>query len=455
MPAFYNEIDPYAVAWLRNLAAAGHLPAGTVDERSILDLEPDDLRPFRQCHFFAGIGGWPFALALAGWPDDREVWTGSCPCQPLSSAGQRRGHADERHLWPAFYRLIAECRPATVFGEQVTSKDGREWLAGVRADLEHLGYAVGAADLSAAGVGAPHIRQRLFWVADRAGSRGGGATGGMADAADGRHQPLAGVGGIRTEEAGNITLPQLGANGATGGLGDAGRNRHGSRDELMEGTGPQDRTNGQTIRCGPGRGGLADADGGQSGDGHLQPGGQHGLCSDVESVACLASCAVGVPQPANFTACSRLAVCLRPSVVRPVASIVSMLTERPPDGVAGVGQPLTSATVLRHERPEQPAQSGLRGRLGDADAAGPQVERRERGVPFSKSGPLAGETAIGADAWSGAVWLPCLDGKARRVEPGIFPLADGVSARVGRLRAYGNAIVPQAAAAFVKAFLEK
>ena len=68
--------------------------------------------------------------------------------------------------WPAFHRLIAERRPPTVFGEQVAGKDGREWLAAVRADLERLGYACGAADMPAAGVGAPHIRQRLWWVAD-------------------------------------------------------------------------------------------------------------------------------------------------------------------------------------------------------------------------------------------------------------------------------------------------
>jgi DNA (cytosine-5)-methyltransferase 1 len=168
--AYYNEIEPFAAQWLRNLIAAGHIAPGDVDERSIVDVQPDDLRGYAQCHFFAGIGGWSYALRLAGWPDDAPAWSGSCPCQPLSSAGQRKGHADERHLWPAFYRLIAECRPATVFGEQVASKDGREWLAGIRADLEAAGYACGAADLCAAGVGAPHIRQRIFWVADAHGA---------------------------------------------------------------------------------------------------------------------------------------------------------------------------------------------------------------------------------------------------------------------------------------------
>lgn len=160
---FYNENDPQAAAWLRALQEAGELPKGVVDERSIIDLRGADCGP--TSHFFSGLGGWPYALRLAGWPDDTPVWTGSCPCQPFSQAGKRRGALDERHLWPVFRQLIAECRPPIVFGEQVASKDGRVWLAGVRADLEAMGYAVGAADLCAAGVGAPHIRQRLYWVA--------------------------------------------------------------------------------------------------------------------------------------------------------------------------------------------------------------------------------------------------------------------------------------------------
>ena len=163
---YYNEIDPFAAAWLRELIKANLIAPGEVDERSIEDVLPSDLKGYKQCHFFAGIGGWSYALRLAGWPDDREVWTGSCPCQPFSAAGKRKGTADERHLWPAFNWLIGQCRPSMVFGEQVASKDGRLWLAGVRSDLEALGYAVGAADLCAAGVGAPHIRQRLYWLAN-------------------------------------------------------------------------------------------------------------------------------------------------------------------------------------------------------------------------------------------------------------------------------------------------
>jgi DNA (cytosine-5)-methyltransferase 1 len=163
---FYNDCDEFCVKWMRNLIAVGHIPPGPVDGRSIAELSGCDIAGYRQCHFFVGIGGWPYALKLAGWPQDREVWTGSCPCQPFSSAGKRQGIADQRNLWPELLRLISKRRPATIFGEQVASKAGRHWFAGIRADLEALGYAVGAADLPAACVGAPHMRQRLFWVAD-------------------------------------------------------------------------------------------------------------------------------------------------------------------------------------------------------------------------------------------------------------------------------------------------
>jgi len=167
---YYNEIDKKAAAWLRELIVNGLIPKGRVDERDIREIRPRELEGFAQCHFFAGIGGWSYALRLANWPESKSVWTGSCPCQPFSIAGQSRGTDDERHLWPAFRWLIAQCRPSIVFGEQVASADGRKWLSGVRVDLESMGYDVGAADLCAAGVGSPHIRQRLWWVADSTGS---------------------------------------------------------------------------------------------------------------------------------------------------------------------------------------------------------------------------------------------------------------------------------------------
>jgi len=221
-PVYYNDTDPFACEWTRSLIAAGLVPPGYVDSRPIQEVRADDIKGFTQCHFFNGISGWAEALRLAGWPDDRSIWTGSCPCQPFSSAGKRKGHADERHLWPEMFRLVRECRPEVVVGEQVASaevvgteletafavavQDGRyarankiakrlvasrgfgydqRWLSRVRGDLEGLGYAVRWMVLGAHSVGAPHRRQRLYWVADRHGdgcdSRGGPANGGAGD----------------------------------------------------------------------------------------------------------------------------------------------------------------------------------------------------------------------------------------------------------------------------------
>ena len=165
-PAYYNEIHPGKAAAIRELVKHGIIAPGEVDERSVEDVRPADLEGFAQCHFFAGIAVWSYALRLAGWPDDRPVWTASCPCQPFSSAGKGKTDSDDRHLWPAWFRLIAECKPDVCFGEQVSSADGLAWIDHVRLDLEDAGYAIGILSTNACGVGAPHLRQRLYFVAD-------------------------------------------------------------------------------------------------------------------------------------------------------------------------------------------------------------------------------------------------------------------------------------------------
>lgn len=237
--AYYNEIDPFAAQWLRNLIAGGHIAPGEVDERSIEDVTPDDLRGFTQCHFFAGIGVWSHSLRLAGWPDDKPVWTGSCPCQPFSAAGKGDGFDDERHLWPAFFHLISECRPQHVFGEQVASGNANTWFDLVQADLEGMGYAFGLVPFAAAGIGAPHIRERAYWVAHASSkyeSTAGNETGIAARLRSSSTDRLANTGGerlnridslLQREESGRVTKSVFEAAGhsVTGGMGYADHSR--------------------------------------------------------------------------------------------------------------------------------------------------------------------------------------------------------------------------------------
>ena len=291
MTAYYNEIEPYAAEWLRNLIKAGHIPHGEVDTRSIVDVQPLDLRGFTQCHFFAGIGGWGLALRLAGWPDDRPIWTGSCPCQPFSVAGKGAGTDDPRHLWPHFHRLITAVRPPVVMGEQVAAAVGKSWLDGVCADLERINYATGAAVIPACAVDAPHRRDRLWFVAD----------------------------------ANHDGWQSRNWDDQTAGYGDTVAAKGGS-------------------------------DGGDVGD----------------------------------TNGSR-------------------------------GEAWLSASGGGHERIAE--------------------------ITDDRSDRCSG-------AWGKRNWLTGADGKARRVEPSIRLLAHGVPGRVGRLRAYGNAIVPPLAAEVIKAFME-
>jgi len=321
MSAYYNEMEPYAAQWLRNLIDKGLIAKGEVDERSILDVAPADLRGFTQCHFFAGIGGWSLAARLAGWPDERPLWTGSAPCQPFSVAGQQKGKEDERHLWPVFFGLIRACRPPVVMGEQVAAAVGKDWLDGVSTDLEGIGYACGAVVVPACAVDAPHRRDRLWFVAD------------AAIRADIGSQPRASVGAMAAVD---------GASNA--------------RD-------------------------VANADGG------------------------------------------------RPREKRKDNGEMRRVQE-------AQREPEHGAVVFGRSGRED-------GDVANADESGSQgrIVLRERSDERS--------------AWSdGVEWAIGADGKARRVKSGVRLLVHGVPARVGKLRAYGNAIVPQVAAEVIGAYLD-
>lgn len=203
--------------------------------------------------------------------------------------------ADERHLWPHWFHLIEECRPSTVFGEQVASKDGLGWIDLVQADMEGADYALGAFDLCSASFGAPHIRQRLWFVADTDNPR---SQGWIPRGSDTQRQDQHG---------------HVGCDSATDGM----------------------------------------------------------------------------------------------------------------DYAIGNG---------RHE-----------GRFGDHGR-----NDGEQSDPDVKDG-RANETN---GYWSAADWLLCRDGKWRPVRPESFPLAHGATARVGRLRAYGNAITAQVAQGLIESYME-
>lgn len=338
---YYNEWDAKTAAWLRELIRRGHLPDGIVDERSITEVAPEDLRGFRQWHFFAGIGGWPLALKLAGWPAYAPVCTGSPPCQPFSVAGKRGGRDDSRHLAPAFLDLIAELRPPAIFGEQVSAAIKELWLDALFIELEDEGYTCASAVLPACSVGAPHKRDRLFF--------------------------------------GAIDLADLVSDGLE-------RRLRGWADPEW-----------QTIRRPAGRGGAVDFVGNADVSGRQYvtslPGG-HGA---------------GVEPPR--------------------------------------GQSVYPCETGRHpgQLPDTADGTGLAGIEGEAIGELPEGHGEVYAcprLPDQDHGP-----------WSEADWLGCRDGKFRPVESGTQPLVNGVPARVVRLRGYGNAIVPQVGAQFIRNFM--
>jgi DNA (cytosine-5)-methyltransferase 1 len=397
MTAYYNENDPFAAAWLRELIKENLIAPGEVDERSIEEVKPDDLRGFTQCHFFAGIGVWSYALRNAGWPDDSPVWSGSCPCQGFSASGQRGGFSDKRHLWPAWFRLIRECAPHAIFGEQVSSKDGLAWFDVVSADLENEGYAIGAIDTCAAGVGAPHVRQRMYFVAH------------ASDIRRAQHEHESRQRGTKSPLDGTECE----------GLGTVADSEHAER---RQSTARGNNGNGQEARRQQGSGLLREY--GEAGDvAHTELSGLGGRRSSEAG-----------PQPGTLE---------RPERLRSISGMVDTEINRSGalDREHGPGgQPQVSTRGSSDaERVANARESECGGRA--------QSERDEqRRILHSPDG--------GSSFWRDAEWIYCKDGKYRPTKPGLFPLAHGITGRVGLLRGAGNALCAPQAKAFIEAYLD-
>ena len=402
MAAYYNEIDPFAAQWLRNLINAGHIAPGDVDERSIKDVAIEDLRGYVQCHFFAGIGVWSHALRLAGWPDDRPVWTGSCPCQPFSAAGARLGTADDRHLWPDWFNLIRQCRPPVIFGEQVEAAINHGWLDLVQTDLEGEDYACGAVGMPAAGVGAPHIRQRLWFVADSNDKRR------EWDSRVGRDAER------RAEHASDI--------GELANTKSFGHSEREMGDKNHEECSVNSRGEDQRL--------WQSSPSGASGNGEL---------ANNNNNRRIPRAGDGFYDKEHYAeSCRKFGELADPDGEQCEQGLQSF-SRRPAERLGG-GYVISDVANTSNDRPQ-----GWLSRRADA-------ERQTFDGPTGRDSADC-RTRQANDFWGATDWLHCRDEKWRPVESGTFPLAHGATARVGRLRAYGNAIVPQVAQALIEAYL--
>lgn len=339
--ALYNESDARACAVLRQCIADGVIAPGDVAECSIKDLTADDIRGYTQFHAFAGGGLWSVAARMAGWPDDRPLWTASCPCQPFSGAGKGLGADDPRHLWPDLFRLVRECRaagygPPVLVGEQVSGKAGYGWFDGVSADLATEGFASRARDIPACAVDAPHQRNRLYWIA------------------------------VAYSEQPRITV----------------------------------------MESGPGEGRSAWREGAAS-----QPLGRDGG---------------GVTQG---------------------EAVLPRL-----EGLAGHGD---DGRGSEPHRPVAPADgAGAAGHVVNGPRDGWREGRPEHELQHGRLPAASTDIRRNGSFWSDAEWVVCHDGKARRAQPGVRLLVDGLPGRIHLWRIAGNAIVPQVAAEVLSAFLD-
>jgi len=381
MGAYYNEFDPKAAAWLRQLIKNGVIADGEVDGRSIIEVQANDIRGFTQHHFFAGIGGWSYALRLAGWSDTRPVCTASLPCQPFSVAGTQKGVDDERHLLPHFIELVKQCNFQTIFGEQVPGAIKHGWLDDLCTEMERENYTVGQIVLTAAGEGAPHIRQRLYWVANSSKQRQQG-------------QRELGQ-SLHTEENTDREINRI--------IG-TGNISNGMENSI---------SNGQRERLEIG-GGIF----GQHQDGET--------CDQFER---------------------RSEVCRMANSESARAGENKRRLREMPDG---------------HSR------------MGNSELHGHDASEIGRSISKSKTKGRMFKFEGSDTEWSEPDWLYCRDEKYRPIKSSIEPLANGLprgvgyssdpsepidandtqEARVMRLKGYGNAIVPQVAASFIKAFMQ-
>lgn len=385
--AYYNEPDPVAAEWLRRLITAGLIASGEVDERDIRDVAPAELVRFTQCHFFAGIGIWSAALRRAGWSDDRPVWTGSCPCQPFSAAGSGGGFDDERHLWPHWHWLIEQCRPDVVIGEQVAGRDGLGWLDLVSDDLAGIGYASGAVALAAAGFG-------MGWRGSAEQARVERAVCLCPDPVVARH-----LGSFADWADQSLSL------------------------------------NGNHIRqrlyfVGLGDSKLARLEGlGGDGDDWHQPG-RHGAEPDRPTAASGDAFGLGDTKRERFD-----------------RSRVQGGKERAERGGPDVTGRFTPAFRLADPDGGKP-RSGSE--LGGGEHGFAATDREPAGAADSRrAADRQADAASAPDRRRGdADWLLCRDGVWRPARPGTFPLADAAPGRMGQLRAFGNGLDLETAAAF-------
>ena len=409
---------------------------------------------------------------------------------------KNNGFADERHLWPAFHWLIEQCRPPVVVGEQVASAAVGPWIDLVLTDLEALGYASGAYAGPAAGVGAPHLRDRSYWVAHSGGPRSseqrrewyestGLAAPGVLDGlayADGRERARIADGkgrqsdgaqtgrfkGDRIVAAGSelLGLADCPGNGRREERAHAGGLAVGNQEKgLAAGLGHD----GGNRRSGPTNGSWRDADWLGCRDGKWRP-----VEARSQQMAYGLSSLMGYgrhSRDAYQTARKEIDDWCSATQTRPREALhdlwLSLAAQA--DAVRSIGGPggVPSPSVLLAFLRELACEGWhVEEGVSRAGAKAPQNGVRKLWVPnetarspfergLAKQRPKQSADALhflssilarhASSAWPEAV--------AADAEVG-FPLGAGSPARVGRLRGYGNAIVPQQAAQFIQALME-